>query len=115
MFKAFTHCLHCFQAVIIIVVLVLVVLLAGLTLLYYKRKVVTDYIQERRKSQSGQQFDLINTKLTANPDFMARLAPQWPEPEPADPGEGQAFIVQQVGRAYAGSHSTVSTQQIYYL
>ena len=76
---------------------------------------IFSYIAFTRKSQSGQQFDLINTKLTANPDFMARLAPQWPEPEPADPGEGQAFIVQQVGRAHAGSHSTVSTQQIYYL
>ena len=31
----------------------------------------------------------------ANPDFMAVLAPQWPEPDP-DPTEDQAFLQQQV-------------------
>jgi hypothetical protein len=31
----------------------------------------------------------------ANPDFMASLAPQWPEPEP-EPTEDRAFIQHQV-------------------
>ena len=38
--------------------------------------------------------DQIKTQV-ANPDFMAVLAPQWPEPDP-DPTEDQAFLQQQV-------------------
>jgi len=37
--------------------------------------------------------DQIKTQV-ANPDFMAVLAPQWPEPDP-DPTEDQAFLQQQ--------------------
>ena len=36
--------------------------------------------------------DQIKTQV-ANPDFMAVLAPQWPEPDP-DPTEDQAFLQQ---------------------
>ena len=36
-----------------------------------------------------------NETQVANPDFMAVLAPQWPEPDP-DPTEDQAFLQQQV-------------------
>ena len=83
------------KAVIIIVVIVIVVLGIILTLLYYKRSQLTDFLLERRKARSGLEFSEYPTKLTANPDFMASLAPTWPEPEP-DPTEDQAFIQQQV-------------------
>ena len=83
------------KAVIIIVVIVIVVLGIILTLLYYKRGQLTDFLLERRKARSGLEFSEYPTKLTANPDFMASLAPQWPEPEP-DPTEDQAFLHQQV-------------------
>jgi len=82
------------KAVIIIVVIVIVVLGIILTLLYYKRSQLTDFLLERRKAKSGLEFSEYPTKLTANPDFMASLAPTWPEPEP-DPTEDQAFIQQQ--------------------
>jgi len=82
------------KAVIIIVLIIIVVLAIILTLLYYKRRWMTDLILERRKARSGLEFSEYPTKLTANPDFMASLAPTWPEPEP-DPTEDQAFIQQQ--------------------
>merc|ERR1719410_1776510 len=82
------------KAVIIIVVIVIVLLGLVLTLLYYKRSLLTDFMLERRKARSGLEFSEYPTKLTANPDFMASLAPTWPEPEP-DPTEDQAFIQQQ--------------------
>ena len=85
------------KAVIIIVVIVIVVLGIILTLLYYKRSQLTDFLLERRKARSGLEFSEYPTKLTANPDFMASLAPTWPEPEP-DATEDQAFIQQQVLR-----------------
>ena len=85
------------KAVIIIVVIVIVVLGIILTLLYYRRAQLTDFLLERRKARSGLEFSEYPTKLTANPDFMASLAPTWPEPEP-DPTEDQAFIQQQVSR-----------------
>ena len=83
------------KAVIIIVIIVIVLMLSLLTIMYYKRRELTDYITERRKAKSGLEFSEYPTKLTANPDFMASLAPQWPEPEP-DPTEDQAFLHQQV-------------------
>ena len=101
------------KAVIIIVLIVIILLAALLVLLYYKRRELTDYLTERRKAKAGvevifisqsqaciltidqSQFAEYPTKLTANPDFMASLAPQWPEPEP-DPTEDQAFLNQQV-------------------
>ena len=67
------------KAVIIIVVIVIVVLGIILTLLYYKRAQLTDFLLERRKARSGLEFSEYPTKLTANPDFMASLAPTWPE------------------------------------
>jgi len=82
------------KAVIIVVIIVIVLLTAFLIILYYKREEVTDYIMERKKAKSGLEFAEYPTKLTANPDFMASLAPQWPEPEP-DPTEDQAFLQQQ--------------------
>ena len=84
------------KAVIIIVLIVIILLSALLVLLYYKRRELTDYLTERRKAKAGVEFAEYPTKLTANPDFMASLAPQWPEPEP-DPTEDQAFLNQQVG------------------
>ena len=83
------------KAVIIIVLIVIILLSALLVLLYYKRRELTDYLTERRKAKAGVEFAEYPTKLTANPDFMASLAPQWPEPEP-DPTEDQAFLNQQV-------------------
>ena len=83
------------KAVIIIVLIVIILLAALLVLLYYKRRELTDYLTERRKAKAGVEFAEYPTKLTANPDFMASLAPQWPEPEP-DPTEDQAFLHQQV-------------------
>ena len=84
------------KAVIIIVLIIIVFLFAILVLLYYKRRELTDYILERKKAKaSATPFAEYPTKLTANPDFMASLAPQWPEPEP-DPTEDQAFLQQQV-------------------
>ena len=83
------------KAVIIIVLIVITILIIILTLFYYKRRELTDFIMERRKARSGLEFSEYPTKLTANPDFMASLAPTWPEPEP-DPTEDQAFIQQQV-------------------
>ena len=83
------------KAVIIIVIIIIVLLTTLLILLYYKRREVTDYFQERRKAKASLEFSEYPTKLTANPDFMASLAPQWPEPEP-DPTEDQAFLQQQV-------------------
>jgi len=82
------------KAVIIIVIIVIIILLAVLLLLYFKRKDVTDYLIERKKHKSGVEFAEFPTKLVANPDFMASLAPQWPEPDP-DPTEDQSFIQQQ--------------------
>ena len=83
------------KAVIIIVIIIIVILVASLFLLYFKRKDVTDYLNERKKHKSGVEFAEFPTKLVANPDFMASLAPQWPEPDP-DPTEDQSFIQQQV-------------------
>ena len=83
------------KAVVIIVIIIIVLLSAILVLLYYKRREVTDYLMERKKAKAGVEFAEYPTKLTANPDFMASLAPQWPEPEP-DPTEDQAFLHQQV-------------------
>ena len=83
------------KAVIIVVIIVIVLLSALLILVYYKRAELTDYLMERRKAKAGAEFAEYPTKLTANPDFMASLAPQWPEPEP-DPTEDQAFLNQQV-------------------
>ena len=40
-------------------------------------------------------FPIQSETQVANPDFMAVLAPQWPEPDP-DPTEDQAFLQQQV-------------------
>jgi len=82
------------KAVIIIVIIVIIILMATLFLLYFKRKDVTDYLNERKKHKSGVEFAEFPTKLVANPDFMASLAPQWPEPDP-DPTEDQSFIQQQ--------------------
>jgi len=85
------------KAVIIIVIIVIVLLLTLLALLYFKRREVSDYLLERKKRKKEakeREFDNFPTKLVANPDFMASLAPQWPEPEP-DPTEDQAFIQQQ--------------------
>eukprot|EP00092_Neocalanus_flemingeri_P006891 GFUD01007439.1.p1 GENE.GFUD01007439.1~~GFUD01007439.1.p1 ORF type:complete len:1699 (-),score=403.24 GFUD01007439.1:397-5493(-) len=82
------------KAVIIIVIIIIIILLALLLLLYYKRKNVTDYLTERKKQKNGLEFAEFPTKLVANPDFMASLAPQWPEPDP-DPTEDQAFIQRQ--------------------
>jgi len=81
------------KAVIIIVIIVIIILVASLFLLYFKRKHVTDYINNK-KHKSGVEFAEFPTKLVANPDFMASLAPQWPEPDP-DPTEDQSFIQQQ--------------------
>ena len=83
------------KAVIIVVLIVITILVIILTLFYYKRRELTDFMMERRKARSGLEFSEYPTKLTANPDFMASLAPTWPEPEP-DPTEDQAFIQQQV-------------------
>ena len=94
------------KAVIIVVVLVIVVLGIILTLLYYKRAQLTDFLLERRKARSGLEFSEYPTKLTANPDFMASLAPTWPEPEP-DPTEDQAFIQHQVVSFTLTSHSSL--------
>lgn len=81
------------KAVIIIVIIVIIILMASLFLLYFKRKDVSDYLNERKKQKSVE-FAEFPTKLVANPDFMASLAPQWPEPDP-DPTEDQSFIQQQ--------------------
>ena len=83
------------KAVIIVVLIVIILLVILLAVLYYKRSQLTDFLLERRKARSGLEFSEYPTKLTANPDFMASLAPTWPEPEP-DPTEDEAFIQQQV-------------------
>ena len=87
------------KAVIIIVILVIVLLLTLLALLYVKRSKVSQYLAERNKSSKHQEFTEYSSKLVANPDFMASLAPQWPEPEP-EPTESHAFIMQQVNIIY---------------
>ena len=103
------------KAVIIIVVIVIVLLGLVLTLLYYKRSLLTDFMLERRKARSGLEFSEYPTKLTANPDFMASLAPTWPEPEP-DPTEDQAFIQQQVvSSTQTGPLTNICTDDIFYL
>ena len=79
------------KAVIIIVLIILVILATILVLLYYKRGELSDYFHEHKKAKASLEFSEYPSKLTANPDFMASLAPQWPEPEP-DPTEDQAFI-----------------------
>ena len=84
------------KAVIIIVIIIIVILATVLILLYYKRSELSDYFHEHKKAKASLEFSEYPTKLTANPDFMASLAPQWPEPEP-DPTEDQAFLQQQVG------------------
>ena len=88
-----------------------------LTLLYYKRSLLTDFLLERRKARSGLEFSEYPTKLTANPDFMASLAPTWPEPEP-DPTEDQAFIQQQVSVGHLTDITLLlrtDTDHIFYL
>merc|ERR1719361_1995569 len=82
------------KAVIIVVLIVIILLVILLAVLYYKRSQLTAFLLERRKARSGLEFSEYPTKLTANPDFMASLAPTWPEPEP-DPTEDEAFIQQQ--------------------
>jgi len=84
------------KAVIIIVVIVILILLSILIILYYKRREVSSYIIQRKKNKKNQhvEFSEFSSKLVANPDFMASLSPQWPEPEP-DPTEDVAFIQQQ--------------------
>merc|ERR1712032_906946 len=82
------------KAVIIVVIIVIVILLSFLALLYVKRKEVTNYLAERRKRKEELEFSDFRGGMVANPDFMAVLAPQWPEPDP-DPTEDQAFLQQQ--------------------
>ena len=103
------------KAVIIIVIIVFVILCSLLVLLYVKRDNVSQYIVDQRHQFGGSsvggggsavggkkknkknhhEFSEFSSKLVANPDFMASLAPQWPEPEP-EPTEDRAFIQQQV-------------------
>jgi hypothetical protein len=101
------------KAVIIIVILVIVILGSLLALLYVKRDHVSQYLVDqrhqfggatvaavrggssRKKKKNQHEFAEFSSKLVANPDFMASLAPQWPEPEP-EPTEDRAFIQQQV-------------------
>ena len=83
------------KAVIIIVILVIVVLVSVLVLVYLQRGRVSEYLAERNKAAKHHEFAEYSSKLVANPDFMASLAPQWPEPEP-EPHEAQAFIPHQV-------------------
>jgi hypothetical protein len=111
------------KAVIIIVIFVFVILLSLLALLYVKRDNVSQYLVEQRhqfaaggggvvgnsvggkkKKKNQHEFAEFSSKLVANPDFMASLAPQWPEPEP-EPTEDRAFIQHQV-RVYVhiGKH-----------
>jgi hypothetical protein len=101
------------QAVIIVVILVIVILGSLLALLYVKRDHVSQYLVDQRhqfgggvaaavrsggskkKKKNQHEFAEFSSRLVANPDFMASLAPQWPEPEP-EPTEDRAFIQQQV-------------------
>ena len=76
------------KAVIIIVTIVIVFLASLLALLYLRRESLTKYFARRGKGRKQQEFSEFSSKLVANPDFMASLAPQWPEPEP----ETHAFI-----------------------
>ena len=100
---------------IIVVLIVIILLVILLAVLYYKRSQLTDFLLERRKARSGLEFSEYPTKLTANPDFMASLAPTWPEPEP-DPTEDQAFIQQQVVSSnQTGPLTNICTDDIFYL
>ena len=80
------------KAVIIIVLLIIVSLSTLLGLVYLKRVQVSEYLAKRNK-KNKQESSEFSSKLVANPDFMASLAPQWPE---AEPTESQTFILQQV-------------------
>ena len=94
------------KAVIIIVIIVIVILVTILLLLYYKRREVSQYIIVRKKNKKNQhvEFAEFSSKLVANPDFMASLSPQWPEPEPV-PTEEVAFI-QQVHFIHSSSRNS---------
>jgi len=46
--------------------------------------------------------------MVANPDFMAVLAPQWPEPDP-DPTEDQSFIQQRLPSSRRGSKELITS------
>merc|ERR1719285_1115109 len=90
------------SAVIIIVVVVLVVVVVLLILAYLKRDTLARYLSESTKSKH--ELPEMSSKLVMNPDFMASLAPQWPEPEQPAAGqwpeperthETQAFLPQQ--------------------
>jgi len=96
------------KAVIIIVILVIVLLLTVLTLLYVKRSSVSQYLAERSKNSKQQEFTEFSSKLVANPDFMASLAPQWPEPEP-QPSESHAFIQQQKPMSRRNSRTSITS------
>ena len=79
------------KAVIIVVTIVIVFLACLLVLLYVRRESLSRYFANRAAGAEGKkqtEFSEFSSKLVANPDFMASLAPQWPEPEP----ETHAFI-----------------------
>ena len=75
-----------FMAVILVVVVVLVIVLVLAGLVYMKRDTVARFLSEKTKSKH--ELPEMSSKLVMNPDFMASLAPQWPEPEPLTPGGG---------------------------
>jgi len=97
------------KAVIIVVILVMVLLLSLLLLLYVKRAEVTDYLSERRKRKEDLEFSEFRGGMVANPDFMAVLAPQWPEADP-DPTEDQAFLqTQRLPSSRRGSKELITS------
>ncbi len=99
------------KAVIIIVIIVIVLLLTLLVLLYIKRDRVSKFLAQRTKTRKHSEFSEFSSKLVANPDFMASLAPQWPEPEP-EPSEAHAFIQHQVV-FYTHQHSFIHYQVVF--
>ncbi|XP_023326640.1 uncharacterized protein LOC111700051 [Eurytemora carolleeae] len=96
------------KAVIIIVIIVIVLLLTLLVLLYIKRDRVSKFLAQRTKTRKHSEFSEFSSKLVANPDFMASLAPQWPEPEP-EPSEAHAFIQHQRQTSRRNSKTSITS------